>query len=78
MSRYDLDKSEELGELVLKEDDSWKWARVNSKVGAGALAAPLSVLLVWGLQSAGIAVPEHVSQAITGILIFVFGWLAKP
>ena len=50
--------------------------QVASKVGAGAAAGALAVVLVWGLGFA-VAVPNEVAVAITTILTFGAGWLAK-
>ena len=50
--------------------------QVASKVGAGAAAGALSVLIVWGL-SAVVVVPVEVAAAITTLLGFGAGWLAK-
>ena len=44
------------------------------KVSAGTAAGAASVLLVWGLGLAGIAVPGEVASAITTLLSAVAGY----
>ena len=44
--------------------------RPNSKVAAGGLAGGLSLLLIWGVGAAGVAVPAEVAAAITTIITF--------
>lgn len=50
--------------------------QIASKVGAGAAAGALAVLVVWGLGFV-VAVPNEVAVAIATILTFGAGWLAK-
>lgn len=50
--------------------------QVASKVGAGAAAGALSVVVVWGIGFA-LVVPNEVAVAITTLLVFGAGWLAK-
>lgn len=50
--------------------------QVASKVGAGAAAGAIAVLIVWGLGFV-VAVPNEVAVAIGTILTFGAGWLAK-
>ena len=48
---------------------------IASKVGAGAAAGALGVLIVWGLGFV-VAVPDTVAVAIGTLLTFGAGWLA--
>ena len=50
--------------------------QVASKVGAGAAAGALAVLVVWGLGFL-VDVPNEVAVAIATLLTFAAGWLAK-
>ena len=47
--------------------------------GAGAF---VGVLVVWGLKSAGIVIPDNVEAAITGLVTLIFtggaGYLTPP
>lgn len=45
------------------------------KVGAGALAGALSVIIVWVVSEAGMDVPAEISSAFTTVLTFVTSWL---
>jgi len=45
------------------------------KVKAASLAGAVSVLIVWGLDSAGITLPPEVASAVTTILAFAAGYL---
>ncbi len=45
------------------------------KVGAGGLAAGLSIILVWILGLAGVTVPAEVASSITTVLGFAVAWL---
>ena len=40
----------------------------SRKVGAGALAGALSVLIIWAAQQAGVTVPAEVSSSFTTML----------
>lgn len=51
--------------------------QIHSKVGAGAAAGALAILTVWGLQSAGIAVPDAPAIAIGTVYAFIAGYSAK-
>ena len=44
------------------------------KVGAGAVAGAISILLVWGLQQAGVSLPAEIASSLTTILTFVTSW----
>lgn len=50
--------------------------QIASKVGAGAAAGALAVLVVWGLGFL-VDVPNEVAVAIATLLTFGAGWLAK-
>lgn len=50
--------------------------QIASKVGAGAAAGALAVLVVWGLGFL-VDVPNEVAVAIATLLTFFAGWLAK-
>lgn len=43
----------------------------NRKVGAGALAGALSIVLIWVISLTGVEVPGAVGAAIASILGFV-------
>lgn len=45
------------------------------KVGGGAIAGTISILLVWLLGVMGITLPPEVSSAVTTILSFAVSWL---
>jgi H+/Cl- antiporter ClcA len=49
---------------------------VNGKVGAGAFAGALSVILVWGfsLFAGKDAVPPEIAAAFTTVLTFAVSW----
>lgn len=47
------------------------------KVGAGAVAGALSVLLIWAAQQAGVTVPAEISSAFTTLVSFVTGYFIK-
>ena len=49
----------------------------TKKVGAGAVAGALSVLLVWAVQQAGMDVTAEISSAFTTLLTFVTSWMVK-
>ena len=52
--------------------------RIQSKVAGATVATSVSIIVVWLVQvSFGVEIPEHVSQAITGVLAFVGGYIAK-
>lgn len=51
--------------------------QVHSKVGAGAVAGAVTVLIVWGLGSAGIEVPPEPAVAFGTVFSFIAGYLAK-
>ena len=44
------------------------------KVGAGAVAGAVSILLVWGLQQAGVSLPAEIASSLTTILTFATSW----
>lgn len=52
-------------------------SQIHSKVGAGAAAGALAILTVWGLQSAGLDVPDAPAIAIGTVYAFIAGYLAK-
>jgi hypothetical protein len=52
-------------------------AQIHSKVGAGAVAGAISVLIVWGVTSFGVDVPPEISVAFGTVLMFLAGYLAK-
>lgn len=47
------------------------------KVGAGALAGALSVILVWAFGRAGVDIPAYVASAITVVLTFLVSYVVK-
>lgn len=44
------------------------------KVGAGAIAGALSIIIVWFLGMAGVTVPPEVASAFTVLLTFAVSW----
>ena len=50
--------------------------QIASKVGAGAAAGALAVIVVWGLGFV-VDVPNEVAVAIATLFTFLAGWLAK-
>ena len=52
-------------------------AQVHSKVGAQAAAAALTVVLLWGIGLTGVEIPVEVGAAITGLIGFAAGYIAK-
>lgn len=48
---------------------------MHAKVAASTIAGSITVVLVWGLQSAGIDVPPEVASAITTIISGLAGYL---
>jgi len=51
--------------------------QIHSKVGAQAAAASLAVVLLWGVGLTGIVIPLEVGAAVTGLIGFAAGYLAK-
>jgi biotin transporter BioY len=49
--------------------------KVHSKVAAGTTAGAASVVLVWLLGQAGVAVPAEVASALTTLIAFAGGYL---
>jgi len=47
------------------------------KVGAGALAGAISVVLVWALNRAGAGITPEIAQAITIIMTFLVSYVVK-
>lgn len=47
------------------------------KVGAGALAGAVTVILVWAIGLAGVDVPVAVAQAITVVLTFITAYMVS-
>jgi len=52
-------------------------SQVHSKVGAGAFAGALTVLAVWGIDSAGIDIPAEAAVALSVVFSFIAGYIAK-
>lgn len=51
---------------------------MTKTVGVSGTSGALAILLVWGLNIAGIGVPTEVAQAISTLVASVFTWtLAK-
>lgn len=46
----------------------------NRKVASGGFAGAVSVLLVWGLNSAGIEVPAEAAAALTSVVTFAVAY----
>jgi len=50
---------------------------INPKVTAAALAAAVTTVIAWLLETAGLVLPNQVQGAITTILVFVAGYLTS-
>lgn len=48
---------------------------VNKKVQAAGAAGALTVIVVWGLEAAGVTVPPEVASAFTTLIAFLAGYL---
>lgn len=51
--------------------------QIHSKVGAGALAGSVTVLIVWAIQTRGWEIPIESVAALTTVISFVAGYLAR-
>ncbi len=49
----------------------------SRKVGSGALAGALSIVLVWAVGEAGVDVPAAVASAVTTIITFATGYFVS-
>lgn len=50
---------------------------VNRKVGVGAFAGGISVIVVWLAQQFGAVIPAEVASAITTVLSFLASYFVK-
>ena len=52
-------------------------AAPTRKVAAAGIGIPLSTLIIWGLQAAGIPVPAEVGTAIGGLISSALAYFVK-